>query len=158
MRSRRPAHLRSNPFNCVQLQKTMTTNKPEYDQTEKFRAGLAVREAVLGKDKVAKALWDADAFNAPMQQFATEFCWGAAWTRQGLPKKTRSLLNIAMLTAMNRSTELATHVRGALTNGCTIVEIQEALLQAAVYAGVPAGIEGFRTATPIIREHLAAQE
>lgn len=135
----------------------MSKAKPTYDQTEKFNAGLQVREAVLGKDKVKQALWDADAFNAPMQQFATEFCWGAAWTRPGLHRRTRSLMNIAMLTAMNRSKELETHVRGALTNGCSIEEIQEALLQAAVYAGVPAGVEGFRTATPVINAHLQTE-
>lgn len=132
----------------------MNPTQITYDQTEKFKAGLAVREAVLGTEKVKSALWDADAFNAPMQQFATEFCWGAAWARPGLPRNIRSLLNIAMLAALNRQQELATHVKGALTNGCSPEEIQETLLQAAVYAGIPAGIEGFRTATPIIKEHL----
>ena len=135
----------------------MNQTKPQYDETEKFKAGLAVREAVLGKKKVETALWNADAFNAPMQQFATEFCWGAAWARPGLPRQTRSLLNIAMLAALNRQQELETHVRGALKNGCTPEEIQETLLQAAVYAGIPAGIEGFRTATPAIKEYLDAK-
>ncbi|OZI75144.1 carboxymuconolactone decarboxylase family protein [Bordetella genomosp. 12] len=132
----------------------MSQSKRRYDETEKFKAGLQVREEVLGKERVKQALWEADAFNAPMQQFATEFCWGAAWSRTGLTRKTRSLLNIGMLTALNRPKELETHVRGALVNGCSVEEIQEALLQAAVYAGVPAGIEGFRTATPVIYAHL----
>src|SRR5690625_5179016 len=133
----------------------MKPTQNTYDQTEKFKAGLAVREAVLGTEKVQRALWESDAFNAPMQQFATEFCWGAAWARPGLSRDTRSLLNIAMLAALNRQEELATHIKGALTNGCSLEEIQETLLQVAVYAGIPAGIEGFRTATPIVKEHLS---
>jgi 4-carboxymuconolactone decarboxylase len=136
----------------------MSTQVTKYDETEKFKAGLVVRESVLGADRVRKALWESDEFNAPMQQLATEFCWGAVWTRPGLDKKTRSLLNIAMLTALNRSTELETHVRGALVNGCAVEEIQEVLLQAAIYAGVPAGIEGFRVASKVVADKFARSQ
>src|SRR3546814_13283993 len=81
--------------------------------------GLQIREELLGKEKIDTALWGADAFNQPMQQLATEYCWGEIWSRPGLPRKTRSLLNIAMLSALNRATELAIHVRAALKNDCT---------------------------------------
>ncbi|MBO9356126.1 4-carboxymuconolactone decarboxylase [Bordetella petrii] len=133
----------------------MTADRPDYRRNENFEKGLKIREELLGKEKIDTALWGADAFNQPMQQLTTEYCWGEIWSRPGLPRKTRSLLNIAMLSALNRSTELGIHVRAALKNDCTPEEIQEALLQAAVYAGVPAGVEGFRVASPIIKQYLA---
>ncbi len=118
-----------------------------------FDRGLAVRKAVLGSDYVDKSLAQADEFTRPLQELVTEYCWGAIWTREGLPRKTRSLLNIAMLTALNRQHELKLHVMGALRNGCTQQEIQEALLQATIYAGVPAGVEAFRTAREALSEY-----
>ncbi len=121
-----------------------------------FDRGLAARKAVLGADYVEKSLAQADEFTKPLQELVTEYCWGAIWTREGLPRKTRSLLNIAMLTALNRQHELRLHVQGALRNGCTRQEIQEALLQATIYAGVPAGVEAFRTAHAAIAESGAA--
>lgn len=135
----------------------MTQNTPQYHRNENFERGLALRTELLGEAKINTALWGADAFNQPMQQLATEYCWGAIWGRPGLERKTRSLLNIAMLSALNRSAELELHVRAALKNDCTPDEIQETLLQAAVYAGVPAGVEGFRIATPVIKQYLAEQ-
>ncbi|HTD20667.1 MAG TPA: carboxymuconolactone decarboxylase family protein, partial [Ktedonobacteraceae bacterium] len=96
-----------------------------------FEQGLAVRRAVMGAEYVDKALANADDFTQPMQELVTEYCWGTVWTRPGLSLKMRSLLNIGMLVALNRSHELKLHLRGALTNGCTKEEIQEALLQAA---------------------------
>ena len=87
-----------------------------------------------------------------MQELVTEACWGSVWTRPGLEKKQRSLLNIAMLCALNRSTELGVHVRGAVNNGATEVEIRETLLQAAIYCGMPAGIEGFKIAEKVITD------
>jgi 4-carboxymuconolactone decarboxylase len=117
-----------------------------------FEKGLEVRKDVLGPEYVEKSLQSADAFNRPMQELVTEYCWGAVWTREGLPRKTRSMLNIAMLTVLNRPHELKLHVRGALRNGCTKEEISEILLQAAIYAGVPAAIDGFRTAREVIDE------
>jgi 4-carboxymuconolactone decarboxylase len=117
-----------------------------------FDRGLAARKAVLGAEYVEKSLAQADDFTRPLQELVTEYCWGAIWTRDGLPRKTRSLLNIVMLTALNRQHELKLHVMGALRNGCTRTEIQEALLQATIYAGVPAGVEAFRTAQAAIAE------
>jgi 4-carboxymuconolactone decarboxylase len=121
-----------------------------------FDRGLAARKAVLGAEYVEKSLSQADEFSRPLQQLVTEYCWGAIWTREGLPRKTRSLLNLAMLTALNRQHELKIHVMGALRNGCTRAEIQEALLQATIYAGVPAGVEAFRTARAALEEYDAA--
>jgi 4-carboxymuconolactone decarboxylase len=91
-------------------------------------------------------------FSRPMQDLVTEYCWGAIWTRDGLQRRDRSLINLAMLTALNRNHELAVHVRGALRNGCTVEEIQEVLLQASVYVGVPAALESFRVAERVLTE------
>jgi 4-carboxymuconolactone decarboxylase len=115
-------------------------------------AGLAVRQAVLGADHVNRSLAQASDFSRPMQELVTEYCWGEIWTRDGLPRATRSLLNIAMLTALNRSHELEVHVKGAITNGVTIAEIQEVLLQTAIYVGVPAALESFRVAERVLKE------
>jgi 4-carboxymuconolactone decarboxylase len=119
---------------------------------EVFDKGLAIRREVLGKDYVDNAIKSADDFNRPLQEFVTEYCWGAVWGRPGLPKKTRSMLNLAMLTALNRPHELKLHVRGALKNGVTREEISEILLHAAVYAGVPAAVDAFRTAREVLKE------
>jgi 4-carboxymuconolactone decarboxylase len=118
----------------------------------RFRRGLAVRRAVLGAEYVDKALADADAFTRPLQELVTEYCWGQIWTRPGLPRKTRSLINLAMLTALNRPHELTLHLRGALRNGCTRAEIMEVLLQAAIYCGVPAAVDGFRIAREVFAD------
>jgi len=115
-------------------------------ESELYAKGLAIRKAVAGEEYVQRSLDDATTFSAPLQALVTEFAWGAVWGREELDRRTRSLLNIAMLTAMNRQTELATHVQGALRNGCSVVEIREVLLQTAVYCGFPAALEGFRTA------------
>jgi len=118
-----------------------------------YEAGLRVRREVVGDEYVDRALAAATDFSRPLQDLVTEYCWGAVWTRPGLDRRTRSMINLGMLTALNRSTEFATHVRAALTNGVTAQEIREVLLQATVYAGVPAGIEAFRIAGPILEEH-----
>ena len=120
--------------------------------SEKFDSGLKVRKEVLGEEYVAKALKNVDDFNRPMQELVTEYCWGTIWTRDGLPKKTRSLINLAMLTALNRPHEVKAHVRGAVNNGCTREEIMETFLQAAVYCGMPAGIDSFRSAREVFAE------
>jgi len=120
--------------------------------SKRFEDGLAVRREVLGAAYVDKALADADDFTRPLQELVTEYCWGAVWTRPGLPRQTRSLVNLAMLTALNRPAELKLHVRGALRNGCTREEIMEVLLQAAIYCGVPAAIESFRSAREALKE------
>jgi 4-carboxymuconolactone decarboxylase len=121
---------------------------------EVFDRGLAIRKDVLGKEFVEKSFESADDFNMPMQELTTEYCWGAIWGRDGLPRKTRSMLNIAMLSALGRNHELGMHVKGALVNGVSKQEIQEILLQVAVYCGIPAGVESFRVA----REALATAD
>lgn len=114
-----------------------------------YDKGMAVRRDVLGAEHVDRAMASADAFNGPMQALVTEYCWGAVWGREGLPRKTRSLLNLAMLTALNREHEFKLHVRGALRNGVSREEIGEVLLQAAIYCGVPAAISAFRQAREV---------
>lgn len=121
-------------------------------QSEQYEQGLEIRKAVLGEEHVQRSLDGATAFSSDLQSFVTEFAWGAVWGREELDRRTRSLINIAMLTAMNRQAELAVHVRGALRNGCQVAEIREVLIQTAVYCGFPAALEGFRTAS----EALAA--
>ena len=120
-----------------------------------FDKGLAVRKDVLGAAYVEASIKNADYFNRPLQELVTEYCWGAIWTREGLPRKTRSLLNLAMLSILNRPHELELHLRGALRNGCTKDEIREVLLQVAIYAGVPAGVDAFRTARKVFAEDAA---
>jgi 4-carboxymuconolactone decarboxylase len=122
----------------------------------RYEEGLRIRSEVLGAEHVERSLAQASAFATPMQELVTEYCWGAAWGRPGLTRRERSLINLGMLTALGRSHELRVHVRGAVTNGCTRREIQEALLQAAVYAGIPAGMEAFRVAEAAIEELEAA--
>jgi 4-carboxymuconolactone decarboxylase len=117
-----------------------------------YEVGLQVRREVLGATYVDSALDDVSDFVRPMQEFVTEYCWGVVWSRDTLPRKTRSLLNVAMLTALNRPHELGAHVRGALTNGATAEEIQEVLIQTAVYVGAPAALESFRIAEKVLRE------
>jgi 4-carboxymuconolactone decarboxylase len=126
--------------------------------SSRLEEGLAVRREVLGREHVDRALVEASEFARPMQELVTEYCWGAVWSRPGLDRKTRSLLNLAMLTALNRRHELELHVRGALTNGATVSEIQEVLLQAAVYCGVPAAMDAFRAAEKVIAEYDATTE
>ncbi len=117
-----------------------------------FDKGLATRRAVLGAEYVDNSLKNADDFNMPMQELVTEYCWNEIWNRPGLDRKTRSFLNLAMLIALNRPHELKLHVRGAINNGLTKEEIREVFLQAAIYCGVPAGIDAFRTAKEVFKE------
>ncbi|OCL08025.1 4-carboxymuconolactone decarboxylase family protein [Glonium stellatum] len=118
-----------------------------------FDEGLKIRYEVAGKDYVDRSLANGSSnFARPMQELVTEACWGSVWSRPGLERKQRSLLNIAMLCALNRSTELGVHVRGAVNNGASEVEIRETLLQAAIYCGMPSGIEGFKVAEKVIED------
>lgn len=117
-----------------------------------YEEGLQARREVLGHAHVDKSLSQVSEFARPVQELVTEYCWGEVWTRPGLSRPTRSMLNLAMLTALNRSHELGVHVRGALTNGVTEEEIQEVLLQTAIYVGVPAALESFRVAEKVIKE------
>jgi len=117
-----------------------------------FETGLEIRRAVLGRDYVDGAIAAADDFNRPMQELVTEFGWGKIWGRPGLDRRTRSFLNLAMITALNRPHELKLHVKGAIRNGVSKAEIAEVFLQAAVYCGVPAAIDSFRVAREAFKE------
>lgn len=111
-----------------------------------FDKGLEIRKAVLGAEFVEKSFASADDFNRPMQELTTEYCWGAVWGRDTLDRRTRSLLNLAMISALNRPHELKMHVKGALKNGVSKDEIREVFLQVAIYCGIPAGVDSFRIA------------
>ena len=113
-------------------------------------AGLAMRKRVMGEDFVANALDNATPFTQPIQQYITRNAWGDTWQRPGLDLKTRSLVTVAMLTALGRQTELKGHVRGALNNGASVLEIQEVLLHASIYCGLPLAVEAFRTAAQVV--------
>jgi 4-carboxymuconolactone decarboxylase len=127
------------------------------DENAKFKAGLAVRKKVLGEKYVNESLANAkdDAFMEPLQQFLTENAWGAVWVREGLTLKTRSMLNLAILTAINRPHELKIHVRGAINNGVTQEEMCEIFLHCGVYCGAPAALESFKIAQAVFKEDAA---
>lgn len=119
---------------------------------ELFDKGLKVRREVLGAEYVDAALKNADEFTAPLQELVTQYCWGDVWNRPGLDRKTRSIINLAMLTALNRPHEVKLHVLGAINNGLSKDDIREIFLQSAIYCGVPAAIDSFRTAKEVFRE------
>lgn len=119
--------------------------------SDQFNKGLEVRRKVLGADYVDGSLAKADDFMMAFQNITTEWCWGYAWTRPGLKHKTRSMLNLAMLTALGRPAELKLHVKGALANGVTVDEIKEILLHATVYCGIPAGLDAFKAAHEVLK-------
>ncbi|MHA7651890.1 carboxymuconolactone decarboxylase family protein [Mycobacterium sp. ML4] len=120
--------------------------------SETYQRGRQIRSEVLGKEYVDNAIAQADDFTGPLQDLVTEYCWGAVWGRDGLTRKTRSMLNLAMTSVLNRPHELRTHLRAAVTNGVTRDEIREVFLQVAVYAGVPAAVDSFRTAGEFFAE------
>jgi 4-carboxymuconolactone decarboxylase len=119
---------------------------------DRFEKGLALRKQVLGADYVERSMATADDFSRPMQELSTEYCWGYVWTRPGLELRDRSLINLAMISALNRPHELKLHVKAALNNGLSREEIREVLLQVAVYCGVPAGIDSVRIAREAFAE------
>jgi len=119
-------------------------------ESEMFEKGLDVRRAVLGASYVDGSLAKADDFMMEFQRITTEWCWGYAWTRPGLERKTRSLLNLAMLTALGKTPEIKLHVKGALANGVSVEEIKEVLLHATVYCGIPAGLDAFKAAHEVL--------
>lgn len=121
-------------------------------KSEVFEKGMEIRKAVLGEEYVNKSLSDPDQLWAPLQELITEYCWGKVWARPGLSRKVRSLINLAMLTALNRPHEVRLHVRGALNNGCSKEEILEVLLQTSIYCGVPAAIDSVRVTKEIFAE------
>lgn len=120
--------------------------------SEKFEKGLKVRREVLGAEYVDNSINNATSFTKPLQELVTEYCWGEIWTREGLSKKTRSIINLSMLTALNRPHELKLHLRGALNNGVSKEEIQEVFLQSAIYCGVPAALDSFKIAQEVFKE------
>ncbi|GFM65818.1 carboxymuconolactone decarboxylase family protein [Pseudomonas cichorii] len=130
--------------------------KEEFDNPQ-FKKGLEVRREVLGAAYVDKSVDEVEDFMIPMQKITTEWCWGEVWTRPGLERKTRSMLNLAMLTALNRPNEVRLHVLGALNNGVTPAEIQEILLQACIYCGVPAALDSFKIANEVVKKFQADQ-
>ena len=117
-----------------------------------YNAGLDLRRTVTGAEHVDRSTRNVSDFSRPMQELATEFGWGAVWTRPGLSRQQRSLLNLAMLTALGKTHELGVHVRGAVRNGCSVLEVRETLLHASAYAGLPAGLAAFRVAEEVLGE------
>ncbi|MCC5858209.1 MAG: carboxymuconolactone decarboxylase family protein [Ectothiorhodospiraceae bacterium] len=126
--------------------------------SELFDKGLEIRRAVLGESYVNESLKNADDFTMPLQELVTEYCWGAVWGRETLPRETRSIINLAMITALNRPHELKLHIRGALNNGLSREQIREVLLQTAIYCGVPAAIDSFRAAREVFAELDGAEK
>jgi 4-carboxymuconolactone decarboxylase len=124
-------------------------------ESETYKAGLAVRKKVLGEKYVNESLANADDFMRPLQKFLTENAWGTVWVRDGLSLKTRSMLNLAMLTALNRPNELKLHIKGALNNGVTQEEMREIFLQCGVYCGAPAALDSFKIAQQVFKEEAA---
>jgi 4-carboxymuconolactone decarboxylase len=122
-----------------------------------YDKGLEIRSAVLGEDYVSASMANTDEFSQPLRDLVTEYCWGAVWGRDGLALKTRSMLNLAMLSILNRPRELRTHIRGALNNGVSRQEIREVFLQVAIYAGVPTAVDSFRIARDTFAELDASQ-
>jgi 4-carboxymuconolactone decarboxylase len=127
------------------------------DGDGRLARGLAIRREVLGDEHVERSMASVTEFTAASQELVTEFCWGDVWSRPGLDRRTRSLINLAMLTALNRMHEFRVHVRGAINNGATVEEIRETLLQAMVYCGAPAGLESFREAQAVLDEIAASR-
>jgi len=117
-----------------------------------FEKGLKTRREVLGAEYVDQSIQNADEFNRPMQELVTEYCWNEIWNRPGLDRKTRSIVNLAMITALNRPHELKLHIKGAINNGLTKDEIREIFLQTAIYCGVPAATDSFRNAKEVFKE------
>lgn len=131
---------------------TTTEDGAAHERSEAFERGLKTRREVLGDAYVDASLNKATAFSWPMQQLVTEYCWDEIWNRPGLSRRDRSILNLGMISALNRQHELRTHVRGALNNGLTNEDIAEIFLQVAIYCGVPAAIDSFRSAQQVLDE------
>jgi len=119
---------------------------------KRFVTGRKIRAEVLGEAAVRQRLDEADSFNRDFQELVTEYCWGAGWGRKALSRRDRSLMNLGMLSALNRPEEFALHVRAATRNGVTRDDLEDALIQVAIYCGIPAGVEAFRIASRVLRE------
>lgn len=133
----------------------MTATKPTAADLSAYDQGLTIRKQVMGEDFVAAAFANTTSFTQPIQEYITRAAWGDVWQRPGLDLKTRSLVTVAMLTALGKQNELKGHVRGALNNGATVEEVQEVLLHATVYCGIPAAVEAFRTANEVVEAVVA---
>jgi len=120
-----------------------------------YERGLKLRREVLGADYVDASIAGADEFMSAFQRITTEWCWGYAWSRDGLDRKTRSMVNLAMLTALGKPAEIKLHVKGALSNGVSVEEIKELLIHATVYCGIPAGLEAFKAAHQVLLDEGA---
>lgn len=129
----------------------MTSSATPTTVEDLYERGLALRREVLGADDVDASIANADDFMAAFQRITTEWCWGYTWGRSGLDRRTRSMLNLAMLTALNRPAEIRLHVKGALANGVSVDEIREILLHATVYCGIPAGLDAFKSAHAVLQ-------
>lgn len=129
--------------------------KPEFEN-ELFKRGLAVRREVLGAEYVERSMANADKFTTPILKFITEWCWGEIWSRPGFDRKTRSFINLAMLTALNRSNEVRLHMRAALRNGLTREEIGEVIMHTAIYCGAPVALDSMKAAVEVFKEIDAA--
>jgi len=127
--------------------------KKKLPDTKKFKDGLKTRKEVLGEDYVNKSLSNADDFTMDIQKLATEYCWDEIWNRPGLDRRSRSLLNLGMIAAMNKPQELKAHIKGAIKNGITIDELKEVFLQVAIYCGLPVALENFRLAQEVLKEN-----
>ncbi|CCX33412.1 Similar to 4-carboxymuconolactone decarboxylase; acc. no. P20370 [Pyronema omphalodes CBS 100304] len=149
---RSPSHQLQYPSHIIVMSQTPTAEELAAAHATIYAAGIAMRRAVVGPAHVERSLANASEFSMPIQDLVTEACWGQIWTRPGLDRKIRSFINMAMLCALNRSPELALHVRGAVANGATEDEIREVLLQVAVYCGMPAGLEGTKVADRVLGE------
>jgi 4-carboxymuconolactone decarboxylase len=130
----------------------MPDSRDPSSEDDLFRAGLQVRREVLGDDYVNKAIQEPNGFTRPLQELVTKAAWGMVWTRPGLSRSTRSILNIALLSTLNRPDELALHLRGAIRNGVTKAEIQEVMLHTAIYAGMPAAVSSFKIADRVLND------
>lgn len=130
----------------------MTDQNTNTSLADLYERGLTLRREVLGPAYVDKSIANANSFTEAFQRITTEWCWGYAWSRPGIDRKTRSMLNLAMLTALNRSAEVRLHVRGAINNGVSVEEIKEVLLQATIYCGIPAGLDAFKAANEVLQE------
>jgi 4-carboxymuconolactone decarboxylase len=126
-------------------------------QGELFERGLEIRKSVLGAEHVERQMASADDFTRPLQELVTEYCWGAVWGREGLDRRQRSMINLAMISALNRPHELKAHEKGALRNGVTRDEIREVLLQVGIYCGIPAAMDSFRIAREALAEADASR-
>lgn len=139
-------------MSVVEKQKIATMGGERVVPSESFARGLQTRRDVMGNAYVDAALGKATDFTWPMQELVTEYCWDNIWNRPGLDRRSRSILNLGMISVLNRPHELKGHVRGAINNGLTKEEIQEIFLQVAIYVGVPAGIDSFRNAQEVFAE------